>query len=353
MMKLLILCISLLGWLPGATSFAQSAGNEAVSLEDMQRVIEWVDERNSVLGQMVVAPARLAAVVQELRPLLEAQEDPERLRLAFDEAIERLVRAQERMSEANAGLSEAPVVAGDESRSHRLEASRRSVDLIHRQADDILARGIAELRSTRDSLESADFTLRVLSVDAEIALLEANILQKEMVRSNDPTNPGSLDNLASVQVLRMKRDLSLMFRSSVIGEGIEAAAFEAQIIEGYRDVILEQQLEIRRIAHEQLNTLEQAFADLPEPERSGWSEVFSLQSQLLMSYVDTAELLLEIGEVIDEFLTVFPDAESEQRRLQIIVQTAERLNALTYRRNDVMAARGRLAREAVQAQVNR
>ncbi|OLF71383.1 hypothetical protein AWH62_12605 [Maricaulis sp. W15] len=352
MMRLFVLIVLLFGWLPAAPSLAQSADNAAVPFEDTQRVIEWVNDRNSVLGQMVVAPARLVAVVQELRPLLETQEDPERLRQAFDEAIERLIRAQERMSEANAGLSEAPVVAGDESQSHRLEASRRSVDLIHRQADDILARGIAELRSTRDSLESANFTLRVLSVDAEIALLEANILQKETMRSNDPTNPGSLANLASEQVLRMNRDLAVMVRSWIVGEGLETTLFQAQIVEQYRDLIMAQQSGIRRIVYEQLNILEQSLVDMPDDERTEWFASFTMLSEFFLAYEETADLLLESAGVIDDFLDVYPDAESEQHRLQIIGQTAQRLNALTLRRNELLVRQDRMASEVAQAMEN-
>lgn len=352
MLRVLALCLAVAGWAYGAIGLTQNASQQEGGVAESQRVIAWVNERNAVLGQMMVAPLRVSAAVRELSPLLDPDVRPDERREAFDSVVAELERSRTRVNEAYARLSVPPTIGSDEDGSRRLYRSWQSVDLIRERSNAILDHSIEALRTIRDAPVSDSFAMRVLSLDAEIALLEANILQNRAMRSNDMSNPGTLGNIASEQALQASLDLSRVVRSRLTGEPEPDASEVVEAFVEYHRMTLECEFRIRRAIEEWRLTMDQALAEMTEAERSRWRVAYDRLAAVWQSYIDGADLLVEQASIFQTVIQDYPHALSAEERLAQAAAAIEQLNALTLRGNELLARRGQLATEVSRAAEN-
>lgn len=326
---------------------AQAVPSASTSIESTERIVRWANERNAVMAQILTAPARLATVTRELLQLLEAEESPDQLDLAFDRAVERLSETRDQLDAAVTRLTPPPAVSGNDSQMRRLEESWRSIAVLHARVDDLLAHAISALATQEPSEPPLALTLRVMNLDAEIALLEANIQQKQSTRSNDPANPGSFGNLAGEHVLRSMLDINLAYRDWIAREGLPDAEALLERFTNNSEAILSAQTEMRRAADDQVANLEAALADMDPSTEAGWINVNERARGGWLTFHDSADLLVESAGVLESLTGEYREAASDEQRVEILSGAAERLNQITIYRNEMLARRGQMFAEVM------
>tara|TARA_R110002072_G_C7902910_1_gene529745 strand:- start:245 stop:1309 length:1065 start_codon:yes stop_codon:yes gene_type:complete len=320
-------------------ALAQLTGAEAG-----RAVIDWSTQRYSVLEQSAYVPLRLQAALDIFADFPDGRPQSSEDFQALDDAINTLVAARGRLNAAFADLPPPPILA-DEGISRRLNDSLPVMEDVSQAAQATYDSAIGWLTAVREGQEPPVEDFVRLFLDAQIAYLDALLDLHEVSKSNDQTNPATLDATQTAAIRRAQRVTLVLSRADFVGDWTEELRADSEAeLESIREEIVRLAGRIRMRAAEQIANLDNALEAEPSPSPS-LVAFRDVMAEIATTYDVNAEQGLEIVSAIDEFLDFYSEMAFVDERQSAIEALSNRIRSAGIRNNEARSRRNLLSRD--------
>jgi len=325
--------------LVSSPAHAQLSGVEAT-----QAVVDWSTQRYSVLEQSAYVPLRLRAALDIYAELPDGRPQSADDRQAIDNAINTLVAARERLDVAFVDLPPPPSIA-DEAIARRLNDSLPIMEEVSEAALATYDSAIVWLTDVRNGHEPPITDFQRYFLDAQIAYLDALLNLHDVSKSDDQTNPATLEATQTAAIRRAQRITLVLNRADITGDWTEELRAESEFdLESIREEIIHLSGQIRTRAVEQVARLDNALAADPSLSLS-FVTFRDTVAEIATTYDVNADLGLEIVAAIDELLSHYGEARSASERQSIVETLSTRIRSAGIRNNEARSRRNLLSRD--------
>ncbi|WP_417495401.1 hypothetical protein [Maricaulis sp.] len=331
-------------------ALANAVAAQDLSASDSRSLIEWVSQRNSVQQRMVVVTLRIRSAVVELASIPESDVGLDEWHREIDRALERLGAAGDDIDRAVSDLPPPPIFDGRGGLNDRLEASFNGVLLLQSRSSALLMQATDQLEALRASDEISVYGLDVLDIDAQIALVDAVIAQKEAMRSSDLSHPGTLENIASTALNRVSRDMLELLRMLVASERSPGLEEELLLrIESDAGDVRDNIEPIRRAVVARLDDHDRGLAAEGPEAVARYGDLMARLATILETHTAVAEHYSSLDGAVTRFVGAYRAALDDRTRGQVVSDLADEINRIAVRANEIQANRLQLSTELARA----